>query len=301
MTFQPIVSSEWLAANSARKNLVVLDVRDPTSYRNGHVPGAINVSEAEWYILDPAPPFTDPLYMELPPDEDLFDLIGGAGITKNSLVVVVGSTSGSVDPMSPLALYAVARTTRVAITLLYAGVKHVAVLDGGYEKWTADIGTYATGIVQPTSVEYKGSVDKKMFVSMGYVKKKIGKSIVVDARDEGAYCGVYTEPWCLSAGHIPTAVNLPAPNLWSITYNIAGNATYITYKDVGTLREMASNVVGRAKGREIIVYCGVGGYTSTLYFALSEVLGYNNLKFYDGSAQEWTHSGKPAETCWDEG
>lgn len=106
-----------------------------------------------------------------------------------------------------------------------------------------------------------------------------------------------TEPWCAYPGRIPTAVNLPTPNLWSITTDTEGNAAYITYKDVGTLKEMASNVVGRAKGREIIVYCGVGGYTSTLYFVLSKVLGYKNVKFYDGSAQEWTKSGKPVETC----
>lgn len=182
-SFQPIVSTEWLEANLGRQNLVVLDVRDPTSYENGHIPGAINVPEADWYILDPVPPFTDPLYMELPPDEDLFNLIGGAGITKNSLVVVVGSTSGLLLPEAPLALYNTAGITRVAITLLYAGVKRVAVLDGGYEKWIADVGTYDTGTVPPTSVEYKGSVDKKMFVSMDYVEKKIGKSIIVDTRD----------------------------------------------------------------------------------------------------------------------
>ena len=297
-SFQPIVSTEWLEANLGRQNLVVLDVRDPTSYGNGHIPGAMNVPEADWYILDPAPPFNASLYMELPPDEDLFDLIGGAGITKNSLVVVVGSTSGLLLPEAPLALYNTAGITRVAITLLYAGVKRVAVLDGGYEKWEME-GKPTTDVpVTPTFVEYSGKVDKKMFVSIDYVEKKIGKSIIVDTRDEGAYCGWYTEPWCAYPGHIPTAVNLPTPNLWSITYDTYPvNATYITYKDVSTLKEMASNVVGRAKGIEIIVYCGVGGYTSTLHFVLSEVLGYNNVKFYDGSAQEWTHSGKPVETC----
>ena len=54
-------------------------------------------------------------------------------------------------------------------------------------------------------------------------------------------------------------------------------------------------VVGKAKGKEIIVYCGVGGYASTAYFVLSEVLRYNNVRLYDGSAQEWTHSGMPVE------
>jgi thiosulfate/3-mercaptopyruvate sulfurtransferase len=63
---------------------------------------------------------------------------------------------------------------------------------------------------------------------------------------------------------------------------------------------MAAGVVGRqvcgwwgCLPREIIVYCGVGGYASTNYFVLSEVLGYENVKIYDGSAQEWTWADNP--------
>jgi thiosulfate/3-mercaptopyruvate sulfurtransferase len=288
-----IVSTNWLLRNLYRKNLVVLDVRSSEAYRAGHIPGAVNVPEGEWYILDPAPPFNATLYMEVPSDEDLFELIGGAGIKRDSLVVVVGSTSGPLSP--PYALYAVAGTTRVAITLLYAGVKNVAILNGGYEKWAIEGKPISTDPVTPTPVTYKGKVDKSMIVSMAYVESKIGKSIIVDARDPEVYnCG-YTEPWCAYAGHIPTAKNLPTPSFWNIVEDDSGKAKYITYKDVCTLKRMAEEVVGKAKGKEIIVYCGVGGYASTAYFVLSEVLGYNNVRLYDGSAQEWTHSGMPVE------
>jgi thiosulfate/3-mercaptopyruvate sulfurtransferase len=52
---------------------------------------------------------------------------------------------------------------------------------------------------------------------------------------------------------------------------------------------MASNAVGgNVSPREIIVYCGVGGYASTLWFVLSEVAGYRNVKIFDGAAEEWT-------------
>jgi len=94
----PIVSTHWLNANLNRRNLVVLDVRRPAAYSIDHIPGAVNVPEAEWYTLDPAPPFNDSLYMEMPDKEELFNLIGGAGIKRDSLVVVVGSTSGLIIP-----------------------------------------------------------------------------------------------------------------------------------------------------------------------------------------------------------
>jgi thiosulfate/3-mercaptopyruvate sulfurtransferase len=51
---------------------------------------------------------------------------------------------------------------------------------------------------------------------------------------------------------------------------------------------MASAVLGKDASKEIIVYCGVGGYASSLWFMLHEVIGYPNVKIYEGSIQEWT-------------
>ena len=102
-----------------------------------------------------------------------------------------------------------------------------------------------------------------------------------------------------TAGHIPKAKSLPTPWLWNLNLDASGTSVIdATYKDVDTLREMASGVVGRHvfgwhAFKEIIFYCGVGAYASTSYFVLSEVLGYKNVKIYDGSAQEWTGLGAP--------
>lgn len=293
----PIVSTAWLnrAIQLKLPNLVVLDIRTPDMYEAGHVPGAINVPDAEWYINDP---FTVPIetpWMEMPPVEDLFALIGSAGITSRSLVVVVGSTSGPLAPI-PFALYGTATITRVAITLLYAGVINVAILDGGYEKWVADGYPVETTINTPTPVVYQGQPRQTMLVTKEYVYSKIGKSIIVDARDPEVYTCQYIEYWCKEGGHIPTAVNLPTPSLWNIKVDEeTGRAVYITYKDTYTLMKMAYDVVGCNRYKEIIVYCGVGGYASTTYFVLKELLRYLDVKFYDGSAQEWTHAGLPTE------
>ncbi|MEM3055593.1 MAG: rhodanese-like domain-containing protein [Candidatus Bathyarchaeia archaeon] len=271
--------------NIHRKNLVVLDIRIPGLYNAGHIPGAVNIPEAEWYANDPgfAPPY-EANWMELPPLEDIEDNISKAGITKDSLVVVVGSTSGQLSPM-PLALYSTAGITRVAITLLYAGVRNVAILDGGYEKWAMEGKPTTTVFPKITPVTYEAIVNEEMFVDIGYVESAIGKSIIVDARDYIVYSGGVTEPWCQYPGHIPSAVNLPTPELWNIKEDDAGNAVYITYKDMGSLKRMIFSVIGNDKNKEIIVYCGVGGYASTAYFVLSEELGYRNIKFYDGSAR----------------
>jgi thiosulfate/3-mercaptopyruvate sulfurtransferase len=118
-----------------------------------------------------------------------------------------------------------------------------------------------------------------MFVDINFVSDKLGKVILVDARDYAVYAGEVTEPWALKAGHIPTAVSLPAATLWNITDG--------TMKSYTELNAIAGAVLGDVKDRDIIVYCGVGGYAGTVWFTLAKILGYKNVKVFDGSAQEW--------------
>jgi thiosulfate/3-mercaptopyruvate sulfurtransferase len=268
------------------ENLVVLDIRSPDLYNAGHIPGAINFPDYLWYIN---PPFgSDFPWMEMPPQDYLFELIGNASITSNSKVVIVGSTSGPLSPV-PLALYSTGGITRVAMTLLYAGIENVAILDGGYEKWVEDGYSVETTPNEPTQITYSGTLKSGMFVSKEYVASKIGSAIIVDSRDLEVYLGFIQESWTARVGHIPTARSFPTPWVWNINLNeTSGEAIYTTYKDTGFLETLAGCIIGTSKSQEIIVYCGVGGYASTMYFMLSEVLNYTNVKVYDGSAQEWT-------------
>jgi thiosulfate/3-mercaptopyruvate sulfurtransferase len=278
----PLVSTEWLAMNmNAVPNLVILDVRAPEDYAKGHISGSVNFPGlGNFYVCLFAPDCG--LWMELPKEDALLTTVGNAGITRHSRVVVVGRT---IDPFAP---YAVADAARVAITLLYAGVENVALLNGGYDKWAAEGRTTSTAPVKPTAVTYTGAVNKAMFVTKGYVEKKIGKSTLVDARDNDAYFGLVQEPWAQRAGHIPTAKNLPAPWCWTFEKDKKGAITYGTWKDAKVTREIVLAVLGENASKEIIVYCGVGGYASADWFALTQMVGYTNVKLYDGSMQEWT-------------
>jgi thiosulfate/3-mercaptopyruvate sulfurtransferase len=284
-----IVSTDWLAQNLDRPGLVIIDTRSPEEYGAGHIPGSINIPEASWYTNAPFTVPPEVSWMELPPKEQLFNLLGSHGISSDSLVVIVSSTSGPVAPV-PLALYRTAGAARVAITLLYAGVKNVALLDGGFDKWKAEGRPVTTVAPSVKSVTYRGAVKEGMIVTKDYVAGKIGKAVIIDARDLVVYLGFVQEPWTARVGHIPTARNLPTPLLYELNIDPAtGEARYTTFKSLEFVKSLVSYVVGEDKGQEIIVYCGVGGYASTMYFVLSEVLGYTNVKMYDGSAQEWSH------------
>lgn len=268
----PIVSTDWLEKNLDDPKLAIIDIRIGEEYRAGHILKAINVPFpdaienpfSQWFVE------RDGLLLEMPEEADLFNTIGSAGIRGDSLVVVVPK------PELP---HPLVDATRVADTLLYAGVKSVAVLDGGYDKWVNEGRPISLTIVEPTPVTYTSKVDRTMFVSKEYVQKKIGKAIIIDAREPIEYFGCFIRPLWVRAGHIPTAKCLPT--LWIWTEDM-------TYRTIDELRKMVSGVVGTDVAKEIIIYCGVGGFSSAWFFLLKEVLGYKNVKIYHGSAQEWT-------------
>lgn len=281
-TVNPIVSTAWLKAHLDMPGLVIVDVRMPGS--TDYILGSI--SEPGFPVGGWSVAFGDPLWMEVPPTPDLFALLQAKGITPQSTVVVVGAPAGGGNP----AKYGWADVTRVADTLVYAGVTNVAVLDGGQPQWLKDFpGLTQAGPSDPLEKEpqYSGQVLANMFVSTEYVEQHIGRSIIVDARDLDVYLGKVDEPgWAPGAyGHIPTARPLPTPCIWATDDGI--------YRPTLALRLMAAAVVGVNKDREIIVYCGVGGYASSWWFVLTQVLRYQNVKFYDGSSQAWYIAGNP--------
>jgi len=271
-----IVSTQWLEDNIDNPNLVILDVREPDYYTAGHIPGSVNVPAfPNWWVNFFGEEWP---WMELPEDEALFTTIGNAGISADSTVVVIGSTADG----------GVTNAARVAITLIYAGVENVAMLDGGYDLWAVEERAISTEPVTPLAVTYTGVVDETIFVSKDYVEDKVGKSILVDTTEPDVYFGIEHGFWAERAGHIPTAKDLPAPWFWATTVDEAGVTTYITWKDTSEIREIALTVLGEDASEEIIVYCGVGGYASPAWYVLTQVVGYRNVKFYDGSMQEWS-------------
>ncbi|MGD0660048.1 MAG: rhodanese-like domain-containing protein [Syntrophorhabdales bacterium] len=259
----PFVSTDWLGRNLKNPKLVIVDARPSREYEAGHIPGAINSFFGAWVTE------RDGLSLELPADDHLLNLVGSLGIKPTSTIVVVTAADNS---------YSRADATRVAWTMIVAGLKNVSVLDGGFTKWLEEKRRVSIETAIPTPGTYKARVRRDVVVSKAYVMGKIGKATIVDARDAGVYFGVAIEPFAPRPGHIKGAVNLPTPWLYTALGTLLGR------DDIGA---MAANAVGNDKSKEIIVYCGVGGYASTWWFLLTRMLGYRNVKYYDGSAQDW--------------
>jgi thiosulfate/3-mercaptopyruvate sulfurtransferase len=276
-TIRPLVTTKWLADNIAQPGLVVIDIRNSDEYQAGHIPGAVNVPFSSWAVSRGG------LLVELPADDELLATIGSIGIKNDSRVVVVNKTDTN---------FTLADAARVAYTLIYGGVKNVAVLNGGYNKWLKEKRPLSDETVKPKKLAYKGKINREMFVNKEYVAKKLGKSVIVDARSPDEFFGLTQDLFTDRPGHIPTATCLPAPWLWT---------DQGTYRPIKVIRAMVAGVVGRDKSKEIVVYCGVGGFSGAWCFVMREMLGYTKAKVYDGSAQEWTADPKApmARYRWD--
>jgi thiosulfate/3-mercaptopyruvate sulfurtransferase len=259
----PFVSTDWLEQNLNSPGLLILDVRSAADYSKRHIPGSVNANTSSWAVNK------NGLLRELPSDRDLLELLSSLGIREDSKVVAVGGGTGDFDR---------ADTIRVAWTILISGVKNVAVLDGGFSKWLKGKKAVTEEQSMPQPAEYKGKVNGSAEVTKKYVLSKIGKSIIVDTRTPEVYFGIETESWAPKPGHIKSAVNLPTP--WMFTKEGI-------LRNQSELESMATAVMGSNKSEEYIIYCGVGPYATVWSYIMTELLGYKDVKVYDGAMQEW--------------
>jgi len=263
----PIVSTDWLSEHQSDANLLIIDGRTAEEYAAGHIANSSSVPVDRWWVTKGS------LLLELPDPDDLRDLIGTCGITKNTKVVLVNKIDTDFDR---------AQVTRVAFTLAYGGVRNVAILNGGINKWIAEARPTTTEPFEPPVVNYTGVFNERIAVSKSYVSYYLNlpyQARIVDARVTEDFFGVAPLSFSTKAGHIPRALCLPTP--WVFTADGC-------FRDVDDLEAMAKGVMGPDTYKRTILYCGVGGYASTWWFILSEVLGYYKVRVYEGSMQEWT-------------
>jgi thiosulfate/3-mercaptopyruvate sulfurtransferase len=259
----PIVSTDWLQKNLKNAKIVIVDVRKVEDYQAGHIPGAVNVFYGSWAIKK------GDLLNELPPIDDLADIIGGAGIDKNSLVVIVGKTEKVPDQFD---------MTRVAWTLKDVGVPNVAILNGGQDQWVKEKKPLAQDMVKAKAKPFKALAGKNLFVDKAFVLDKVGKTTIIDARGPAFFEGKEKLAFVPKTGRIKGAVNLPVGQL----YTPEG-----LYKAKAELAALAEKAAGKDLNKELIIYCDTGKTATSWAFIMTEMLGYKDVKVYDGSFQEW--------------
>jgi thiosulfate/3-mercaptopyruvate sulfurtransferase len=244
--------------------LVEVDV-DTTQYESGHIPGAIAFN---WQSQ-----LQDQVQRDIISQEDFAALLGKSGIGNDMHVVLYG------DNNNWFAAYAL-------WLFNYYGHTAVSLMDGGRKKWLDEGRPVTTDIPQPTPVNYTvRNINADLRADRDYIKQRLGKAgfAMVDVRSPAEYVGDIIAPPGMSetaqrAGHIPGAANIP----WSQAVAEDG-----TFKSVDALRALYGGKGVDDTADEIVAYCRIGERSSHSWFALKYLLGYDNVRNYDGSWTEW--------------
>jgi thiosulfate/3-mercaptopyruvate sulfurtransferase len=258
-----IVTTEWVAQHLKDPGIVIADIRKVDEYKEGHIPGSVNVTYNAWRTMEKG------VSCQLPLDEDIEDTLRSAGICCERTVVIVGKTDTDLDRAHP---------ARVAWTMKYAGIVNIAILDGGYTKWKTENRPVIGGWTKVPANRYCCNWNKDVLCLKECLKKKVGQAVIVDTRLPEYFYGKTEDPRAKRKGHIPGSVNLPS----SLVFKADG-----LFQDRESLARHASLVVGEDKKSDVIVLCCTGRYSPVWWFVLSEALGYEKVSVYDGSMEEW--------------
>lgn len=262
-----LVSTSWLADHLNDEDLVVVESdEDVLLYDTGHIPGAVKI---DWHT-----DLQDPVARDYLDGEAFAELMASRGIARDSTIVFYG------DNFNWWAAYA------LWVFSLF-GHPDVRLLDGGRQKWEAEGRELTREVVERPRTEYPvvERVDGDIRAFRDDVLAHIGTDKpLVDVRSPEEFSGEllhmpnYPQEGSLRGGHIPGASSVP----WKRAANDDG-----TFKSLDELRAIYTEEQGIDPDDEVIAYCRIGERSSHTWFVLHHLLGYPNVRNYDGSWTEW--------------
>ena len=260
-----LVSTEWVVAHGhdAHVRLVEVDV-DVTAYASGHI---ANAAGWNWQTQ-----LGDTNRRDIPPKAAWESLLSSTGISDDTHIVFYG------DNNNWFAAFA------YWVATLY-GHKHVSLMNGGRKKWELENRPLVIEVPHFSPTTYHAhDADLSIRAFSHQVREYIdapGRAMV-DVRSPAEYTGQVIAPPGMSetaqrGGHIPSATNVP----WAQAANEDGS-----FKSAEELHALYGGK-GVTSDKDVVAYCRIGERSSHTWFVLRELLGYTNVRNYDGSWTEW--------------
>ncbi|HUL15257.1 MAG TPA: sulfurtransferase [Terriglobales bacterium] len=260
-----LVTTDWLAAHAKDPGIRVVEVDvDTTAYDQGHVDGAVAWN---WQTE-----LQDAIRRDLAEPTAFEKLLGQAGISPDTTIVLYG------DNNNWFAAWAFWQ-------LKYYGHDKVLLVNGGRKKWLEEKRALSTAVPAYPATTYKTKTPNSAIrAKRDQVFEAVEKRAVqlVDVRSVDEFTGKIIAPPGMSetaqrGGHIPTAANIP----WAQAVKEDG-----TFKSADDLKQLygAKGVHG---DKDVIAYCRIGERSSHTWFVLKYLLGFHNVRNYDGSWTEW--------------
>jgi thiosulfate/3-mercaptopyruvate sulfurtransferase len=263
-----LVSTEWVAEHLKDPSIRLIESNeDPLLYPSGHIPGAV---EVDW-----TRDLNDPLRRDYLDQGKFEALMKRLGVTRDTTLVFYGDRN---NWWSGYSLW---------VFQLF-GHDKAKIMDGGRIKWvkegrelTKDVPTYP-----PSDYKAPERDDSRIRAFRDQVLTHLGKKgKMIDVRSPAEYTGEklhmpeYPNEGALRGGHIPGAANIP----WAR----AINADDGTFKPADELRAIYEGEAKLGREDDVVVYCRIGERSSHTWFVLTYLLGYPQVRNYDGSWTEW--------------
>jgi thiosulfate/3-mercaptopyruvate sulfurtransferase len=260
-----LVDTQWVADHLADPAVRVVESdEDYLLYETGHIPGAVKV---DWFTT-----LQHPVRRDFLSKEAFQELCSDLGISRDTTVVFYG------DKSNWFATYAF-------WLFRYYGHEKLKIMNGGRAKWEQEDRPVTKEVPEYEKTTYKArQPDESVRAYREDVFKHLeAKQPLVDVRSPEEYCGEllhmpgYPQEGATRGGHIPGAASIP----WSKATNEDG-----TFKSPGELKQLYQNQ-GITSEKKVIAYCRIGERSSHTWFVLTYLLGYPDVRNYDGSWTEW--------------
>ena len=261
-----LVTTDWLAEHLDDESVVVAEVdENPDLYDEAHIAGAVKLHWRD--------DLQDPVERDLVDRERFERLLGERGIANESTVVLYG------DKNNWFAAYAY-------WYLKIYGHEDVRILDGGRQKWIDEGRELTTDVPARQRVDYRARErNETLRAYRDAVRENIGSpdKVLVDVRSPQEFSGElvsppgYEQEGAQRAGHIPGAQSVP----WAQA--VRDDGTFRPREELAELYESK----GVTPGKDVTAYCRIGERSAHTWFVLRELLGYEQVRNYDGSWTEW--------------
>jgi len=263
-----LVSTDWLAAHLDEPGQRIVESNeDVLLYDTGHIPGAVHI---DWRA-----DLQDALVRDYIDPAAFAEVCAKNGITRDTTCIFYG------DKSNWWACYAL-----WAFRLF--GHTKVKILNGGRDKWVKEGRALTKEKPKPARAEYPVPAERKDAEIRAFFDDTLAHSKarkpMIDVRSPEEFSGdkthmpEYPQEGVLRGGHIPGAKSVP----WKKAVNDDG-----TFKERKELEAIYSEGCNLQPGDDIIAYCRIGERSSHTWFVLTYLLGYSNVRNYDGSWTEW--------------
>ena len=252
-----ITAAEFMALTKSSDNLVVIDANTTKNYTASHIKDAVHVYHMRLYKDGDISGI-----IETP--ENLAAYFGNLGVTETSDIVIADDGSQKYN-------------SRVYWILKYMGAENVKVLHKDMAAWRKARVPLTSTPGKAKAAPFTPTINADIFANLAYVNDNKDKDnvVLVDCRTPDEFTGVKS-----SDGHIPGAINI------NYTTLLTDNGAYKPVEEIKAIAE-ANGITAET---EVILYCKTSVRATPVFIALKNILGYENIRVYDGAYNEWVAS-----------